>query len=791
MALVVWLPLNGNLNNQGASAYTISSIETTPTFTTGKIGQCYQRANSNAQLTNGLKIEDNLVSTLGTTASIAVWVKPLGTHTHYNGTIMSSGDWNRQKWAFGVSQDNSKVDVLCGGYNNYITCAVPTNEWTHLVSTFDNGTCKLYKNGVYVGQLTGQAAFVSDATWTGICRESYASGYFGFNGCINDLRLYNHCLSAAEVHEISQGLVLHYKLDGFQGGYGNKNLLAKYVVPGQAGPTSVANGGRTTWLGDYKITIPATENADTYFRLFMTEQLTSGTTYTISCKVSGLLSGSYYRFPLFSQSNTSMGVLNLDHNGLCSLTFTMNWTGTQTAATGANGETVYVNFLDDSARALASGQGAITLYDFKLEKGSSATAWCPSDASLTQIQDSSGYGHNGSILGDVKISSDTARYQSSIDLLTASTAINCGRGGMVTDSITVNIWLKSNAWNNPVSCTEGGGWNFEASGEYFRFPIYISGVGYKYGQSSTTKAQLCNNQWHMLTGIYDRINQKIQIYVDGQLDNDYAAGTSNNIGYNGSNVIWIAAEASGSNTSPANYGMRGLFSDFRIYCTALSAADVKQLYEVGAKVDNKQNLHVYEIEETNYNLLAGKIWTTGYSIHTPLTNAFTNFNSNGEYQFTANNTSASTEYIPINPSGHTYEYDYTISVNAGNQFYIGFERYDANKTARSNNACVYTYATKPSTDVVKQHFKGTVDLSTDGTNPCAFITLRILNGWSGTTSGVTGTATIHSFSLREIGTKQQPKLKKTGIFIEEELKEEIATKLHKSGIVETNNLIEF
>ena len=231
MSLKVWLPLNGDLHNQGCTPFTISSIEATPTFTAGKIGQCYQRTNSNSQLTNGLRIEDNLIDLFGSTASIAVWVKPLNTHTHYNGTILSSGNWNAKRWAFGVSQDNTKVDVLCGSYNTYINCTVPVNEWTHLVSIYDNGTCTLYKNGVYIGQLTGQKAFETDATWTGICRETYASGYFGFCGCINDLRIYDHCLSPAEVREISQGLVLHYKLDSIQdgildsSGYGHKTSI--------------------------------------------------------------------------------------------------------------------------------------------------------------------------------------------------------------------------------------------------------------------------------------------------------------------------------------------------------------------------------------------------------------------------------------------------------------------------------------------------------------------------------------------------------------------------------------
>jgi hypothetical protein len=165
---------------------------------------------------------------------------------------------------------------------------------------------------------------------------------------------------------------------------------------------------------------------------------------------------------------------------------------------------------------------------------------------------------------------------------------------MVTDSITVNMWINSTSWANPVSCTEGGGWNFESSDTCFRFPIYISGVGYKYGKSVTTKAQVCDGNWHMLTGMYDRLAQSVRIYVDGKLDNDYFADTANLIGYHSSNHIWIGAEATGSGYSN---GMAGKFSDFRIYATALSAEDVMALYEVESRVARFGSCQAYEFSE--------------------------------------------------------------------------------------------------------------------------------------------------------------------------------------------------
>lgn len=166
-------------------------------------------------------------------------------------------------------------------------------------------------------------------------------------------------------------------------GKSNPNLLSRYVTPGGNRPDNHASSGRTLYYGDYEIIIPAQENADTYFSLYMKETLTLNSTYTLSCIVSGLVDGSYYWFPLFSQNNSSMGVLKLDKNGLCYLTFTMTYS-TQTAYTVGT-ETVYRCFMDDNGRKISSGQGNIVVTNFKLETGSVPTPWVTCDTDPNYI----------------------------------------------------------------------------------------------------------------------------------------------------------------------------------------------------------------------------------------------------------------------------------------------------------------------------------------------------------------------------------------------------------------------
>lgn len=587
MSLQVWLPLNGDLHNQGCTDYTITAFEASPTFTAGKIEQCYQRANTSSQITNGLQIQDNLVSTFGTAASVAVWVKPLGTHTHYNGTILSSGDWNRKRWAFGVSQDNSQVDVLCGGYNNYISCPVPVNQWTHLVSTFENGVCKLYKNGVYVGEKSGQAAFDSDANWTGICRETYAGGYFGFNGCINDLRIYDHCLSAAEVREIAQGLVLHYKLDNTGPNFGNPNLLLEGMTP-----TAAGNGAtgivRSIEDGIQKVVADnPNSNWCTFGNHNTTLALTKGDTFTFSLMI---------RSPDSNKKPTVYFQSGLGYYGMQG-TMSNDWSIIYYTGTWS-----IDNLQTNLHLGFSSAPGTYYIKYFKLEKGDSATPWAPKTgeplSNLNYVEDNSGYNHNGTITGTITVENNSPRYSIS-SYFNGSSYILTPAGSFAWNDLTQ---LTFAAWMKPTASMTGwrGSVGIAADTSQVARGIAITDYGnefrgtYTNGSTYVTVATgktLTQNEWHHCAGTLN--GTEFKLYFDGELVKTQAIdwGTAT---LNTGARFEVGVDLPGSDEK-----FTGNYSDIRCYCTTLTADDILQLYHTSAKVDNKQNFHTFELVENN------------------------------------------------------------------------------------------------------------------------------------------------------------------------------------------------
>lgn len=745
--LKIWLPLDGDLRNLGTSDIEVTNNGVT-VDNAGKIGKCYY-FNGSAQY---LQLSKTLGDIYSSDFSWCVWLKPTD---NTRGIIFSEYAASGSSGVAFELLANRVIRVYWNGSPDWnFGISIDKDEWSHVAITKKNNTIKVYVNGQYRTEKTGTLSARPSTACIRLGDDYRGGTNVSYMGYMNDARIYDHCLSAAEVREIAMGLVLHYKLDDMKIKTGT-NLV-----------TGVTGGNRVTKLTDGRIGVQTTgENADTYFTINLSESITNGTKYFLSCDASGISEGAYWGFPLGAQSNSTL--LFKIYNGHNEYSFTandINW--------GSNRL-----FMDDVNRADWANKA--TFWNFELYK-----------TPTLEVEDSSGYGHNGETINEVTISSDTPRYNSSVQLNGSNTAIKVPDNKWMVqgaEAITINLWAKSSAWAGAhlFSCTESGGFNTEAgSSGYLRFPIHVytnaekTSTAYKYDSKEIQISALSTTDWNMITFVYDSTGTRT--YINGNLHHTYS-NVSYGIHFNTNARLFLGCEA--NTASPTTPYFNGEISDFRIYYTPLLDTDIKLLYNMSMRVDNLGGVHAFEFDEkSGRELLAGTPITTSYSNHT---NVYTNY-TNGEIKLTGSS-SVSTPYIPISPSGKTYYYDLDVSVDANNQVYIGFERYDVNKTARSNNATVYVMSPKPSTALTHQRYRGTVNLSTDGVNPCAFITLRILNDWSGAASR---SMTVHKISLREVTTIQSPKLYKTGIFTVDELNEHLKSSLYKNGFVEATEFIE-
>lgn len=213
------------------------------------------------------------------------------------------------------------------------------------------------------------------------------------------------------------------------------------------------------------------------------------------------------------------------------------------------------------------------------------------------VCDCSGYNNNGTITGTLTTSDDSPRYTKST-VFNGSSCINAGHNAKVKDAITVCAWAYMNTWtvsHRIISCTESGGWTFYAPSSALQFYIGTGTSSNVYKGAGTITAAQLSSGWHHFVGTYDGLN--VKLYVDGVLNQSVTAySTKTPIHYNSSAPIWIGAESQASSTQTSPY-FNGRISDVRIYATALSADDVKELYNTSAFICNNGSIEAYEFIE--------------------------------------------------------------------------------------------------------------------------------------------------------------------------------------------------
>ena len=751
MALQVWLPLNGNLNNQGLSNVTVTNSGATVN-SAGKIGSCYDVAISNKYLT-----VNNLPFTSLTNCSITFWIK-----------ISSKGS----NWWLPFS----------GQTNLYYVMATTNGTGAFYHSNVGSNTKTIYCDGIIRTTPIDDGKWhhycitgLDLSTWTTFYINNYFqyATYWNFAGSLNDIRIYDHCLSPKEVKEIAKGLVLHYKLDD-PWVEGTTNLSNPLY-------TTVTNAGWGAHRGTSTlVTAPSGVPFSQCNKLDVTynTSLGSGGGVGILCSSITVEPSTTYCYSTYilPDDNLAYSVANFlyryEYASGTYVTETGIYTSSKKQYIGNGWYRIYNTFTTSSTTNnvqlyfFTYPNKNITYYlgGVQLEKKDHLTPFVNGTRAQGQIYDCSGYGRNGTIGGAISMSANTSRYSNSTVFDGSTNNVLSSFPSYDTD-VTFAIWAKPSKFGvHLLDCRNSSGVGYQ--------PMFINSDSVQIGGSATAFTNIyCSlsiNNWNHIV-VVESATKGI-LYVNGVKVGESTSAK----GYNYSQNLPVHIASRYSN----QYWYGGNISDFRIYSTALSESDIKDLYQTSAAIHNTGNIEAFEFVETN--TASRELNPFAYASGSSAV-----YLANGDFQMTGH-IWPNSDYIPINPTGKTYYYDVEYSNTSGGHLYVGFERYDANKQSGSNSECQYVVSTTGA--YTHARATGTVNLATANGNTAAYTKLRLLNDWDNSSGSKVGT--IHYISLKEVTTKTTSDIKKNGVFEGDAFIESKDASISHTGNVVCNQIIE-
>lgn len=641
MSLLIWLPLHGNLINYGLANHKFELVNNAGTAlsvgASGKTGSsCYQRTKVNTadyitSKTN-LKLEDDF--------TMACWCKVTqvsgadsanGILTNHNHATNSGSGITLKE--VGTSACYISCNTGNGSNRTYNTYYGTTNllgAWHHLCVTYQKATTayNLYVDGVCEKTFT----YGNSAQSNPVRIFDWSTGYstnsaYRPNCLLNDVRIYDHCLSPREIQYIATGLIAHYPLK--DGGVESTTNLAPYPTPG----TAISPGWDTTlhpgaisvsgWTNGYNsgVSTAGTKNPEIGYHAHwkvidgiptivfpdinnglslghrwlgvctggMQTKIGPSTTYTISfdakSNVEGkqISSGYYYRVSGASSNNF--------HDGDISIVLTTSWKRYSLTFTT-------LSTLDTSISAAVyiyghkgSLYGISYVKNIQIELKDHATPYTPTSRQAT-IEDCSGYARHGEIIGNIATNYDAVRYNQCIYHTDGrSNYIKTKAFTMPTDAVTMSCWFKSNttgynSYQIPLSFNSA---NYELSIDpsgHFRNGFTINGSRQVLTTSHTS---ILDNKWHMITATYD--GKTIRRYLDGKELTSYATSVSGTL-VGGNSNLYIGTYNSGGYANKNAY-----MSDVRVYASALSAAAIETLYKSRIAFTEQKDVMAYEFIE--------------------------------------------------------------------------------------------------------------------------------------------------------------------------------------------------
>ncbi len=261
----------GTVATDSISTHNTATLINAPGWVAGKFGG--NAINFSSGTTQYASVGNPSAIDITGSLTVAIWVKIATFPTGGNGYQFIAKDKNTgRSYTLDWNSATNNPPTTYGGFRFYINGGATagnvisdssftpgTGVWYHVAGVYDASaqTCKIYINGSSGGSTTGADASInSTASNLLIGRREYPGYEENFDGQMNDARIYNRALSAADVlalynfsgADLTTGLVGRWKLDEASGttaidSIGSNNGThvnsPSYLVPGKIGTSAI------------------------------------------------------------------------------------------------------------------------------------------------------------------------------------------------------------------------------------------------------------------------------------------------------------------------------------------------------------------------------------------------------------------------------------------------------------------------------------------------------------------------------------------------------------------------
>lgn len=587
MGLQVWMPMIGNINNQGLSNLSnLSGKYVQGTCST--FGKCLNVPNS---------------SPISFTADGLVNAKKFSVCFWTLADNSTKADWNQMLQLGDKKTDGSygsnfrfksctTYPRACSFHNNEIYAITggsrilgsSNSTWYHVCVTYDGTELKSYTNGNLIGTDVGNGGYLTGYVQIG------SANYFGL---MNDLRIYDEVISQKQIRSIYNLQIIHYPLNNIY----EVGITNKYFGDAAEGALGCSDYITRTKLADergynYKLSYTGTGkdmwNALTTGSHF---SFTAGKIYYYSCKI---------RCHSKSHTQLFLRAARCDNDWVTNMVDTLNadgqwheYTVYQTINANFNREDDIVTcnpwvefYTNDMSTSGMSYTFDVDIKDIQVTEGQKYS-FIANEMVTSSVSDISGYSNNASVDVGIGIGVQSPRYDACY-YFSAKSYLKFPNPIYAKKTIwglTINMWVRLDSGcggyatilsglNNPPSNFPWICVNTEGSGLW----SYIWSNTPQYGKGMPNQS-LSLNTWYMITYVFN--NGSVYWYLNGTRKGDITKYTTLN--YINADMEYLALGNSYSGTQ-WNTNFCGWISDFRMFTTVLSADDVKALYQNSASI---------------------------------------------------------------------------------------------------------------------------------------------------------------------------------------------------------------